>query len=168
MASVSWGAPKLEMFKLTAGQVIDDTLAKGDWASKPNYVAIEGSRLLEGSSTLETTAGEEKTLKNAFGLDVDSKVKPSSYSFSTSVIRQKTDTTDVVESNNGIVAGEWAFRLTPEDPETLGFIFRKASISVSKGWSEDNGITENLTIKGVEPNGTDKEICKILQIGAGA
>lgn len=164
MASVSWGAPTLELFKLTAGQVIDDTTAKGDWSAKPDYIEIKGSRLLEGSTTLETSAGEEKTLKNAFGLDVDSKVKPSSYTFNTSVIRQKTDATDVIESNNGIVSGEWAFRLVPEDEGTLGFVFRKCSISVSKAWSEDNGVLENLTIKGVQPNGSDTEICKILTI----
>lgn len=155
------------MYKLTAGEVLSDTDVKAkSWASKSGYIQIPGSRLLEGSTTLETSAGDTKTLKNAQGLDVDSKILPSSYTFNTSVIRTKTDTDDVIASENGIVTGEWAFRLIPEDAETLGFCFRKCSIAVSKGWSEDQGIIETLSITGVQPNTSttqkDIEICKIF------
>lgn len=165
MASISWGAPTLEFFKLTAGQVLADSDVNAkSWATKTGYVKIEGSRILEGSTTLETSQGETKTLKNAHGIDVDSKILPSSYNFQTSVIRQKTDRTDTIASKNGIVEGEWAMRLIPEDSETLGFCFRKCSISVQKGWSEEQGILEIISVNGVQPNGTDTEICKIFTL----
>lgn len=162
MAASSWGAPTLEFFKLTPKQVLSDSDVTADWSSKSGYVQIKGDDILEGSTTLETSEGETKTLKNATGNDVDSKKMPSSYNVTTSVLRLKGDDESKFESNNGIVAGEYAFRLIPEDAESLGFCFRKATISTSMAWSEDNGLLENLTIAGIQPNGDDHEICKVF------
>lgn len=157
MATVSWGAPTLEFIKLSSGSV-----PSGEWKSQPGYVKIDGDILLEDSSQLNTTEGETKSLRNEKGEDVDRKQMPASYSFVTSVIKKKGES--VVQTGfspvNGVVSGDWAMRLVPEDPTTTGFIFRKSSIGVSKGWSADQGALDNLTVNGLVPDGEDKEICK--------
>lgn len=159
MATVSWGAPTLEFIKLNSASAVPP---EGEWKEQPGYVKIDGGVLLEDSSQLNTSEGETKSLRNEKGEDVDRKQMPASYSFVTSVIKKKGET--VVQSGfspvNGVVAGDWAMRLVPEDPETAGFIFRKCSISVSKGWSADQGSLDNLTVNGLVPNGEDAEICK--------
>jgi len=160
MATVSWGAPTLEFIKL--GQGVDPSQASA-WASGSNsYVKIKGDILLEDSSQLNTSDGETKTLKNEFGEDVDRKQMPASYDFETSVIKKKGET--VVQTAfspvNGIVDGDWAMRLTPEDWQTTGFAFYKCSISTAKGWNADQGALDIIRVAGLLPDGTSKEICR--------
>ena len=169
MATVSWGAPTLEFMKLSTSVT---TPPSGAWTGQTGYVKIEGTVLLEDSSQLNTTEGENKTLRNEKGENVDSKQMPASYQFQTSVIKKKGET--VVATGfapvNGVVAGDWAMRLIPEDPETTGFIFRKCSIACSKGWNADQGALDNITVNGLVPNAAagDSEICKDYVHGAGS
>lgn len=163
MATVSWGAPTLEFIPLAANATAPD----GSWAAVDGYVKIEGDDLLEGSSTLNTTAGDSKELKNERGVNVDRKVMPSSYEFTTSVIKKKGYQPKFT-SNNGIVSGDWAMRLVAEDAATPGFIFGKCVISTAAAWTADQGSLENLTVSGVEPNGSDKEICKDYSVSEGS
>lgn len=159
MATVSWGAPSLEFIKL---QSATDDPSKADWSTMTGYVKIEGDILLEGSSSLSTSEGETKELKNEKGEVVDSKQQPASYSFSASVIKKKGESVvaDAFSPVNGVVSGNWAMRLIAEDPTTTGFVFRKSTISTTKGWSADQGALDVITVKGVVPDGDDKEICK--------
>lgn len=163
MAVVSWGAPTLQFVPVTAGGTAP---ASGAWSSSiTGFIEIPGDILLEDSSQLNTSAGEKKELRNEKGVVVDSKQMPASYQFQTSVIKKKGET--VVQTAfspvNGVVAGNYAMRLIAEDPATPGFQMRMVSISVSKGWSADQGALDILTVDGIEPNftgDTDKEICK--------
>ena len=161
MATVSWGAPTLEFMKLSSSVKVPPT---GSWTGQNGYFQIKGEVLLEDSSQLNTTEGETKSLRNEKGEDVDRKQMPASYQFQTSVIKKKGES--LVQNGlspvNGVVAGDWAMRLIPEDPATTGFIFRKCSIGTSKGWSADQGALDNLTVNGLVPDSTagDSEICK--------
>ncbi len=160
MATVSWGAPTLEFMKLSASVTVPP---EGAWTGQTGYFKLEGNVLLEDSSQLNTSEGETKTIRNEFGEDVDRKQMPASYQFATSVIKKKGET--LVASGlapvNGVVAGDWAMRLIPEDSATTGFIFRKCSIGTSKGWNADQGALDNITVNGLLPNdNSDTEICK--------
>ena len=155
MASTSWGAPTLQFVPLATGE----TAPTGAWDSVEGLITIEADILLEGSTTLNTEEGETKKLKNARGNDVDSKKMPSSYTLETSIIRTK-GSTPKFQASNGIVSGDYAMRLIPEDPAAIGIQFGKCNIAVNKGWDEDQGLLDILTVSGVQPNGTDKEICK--------
>lgn len=163
MAVVSWGAPTLQFVPVTAG---GSAPASGKWTSSTTgFIEIKGDILLEDSSQLNTTAGEKKELRNEKGVVVDSKQMPATYQFTTSVIKKKGETVVATAFSpvNGIVEGNYAMRLIAEDPATPGFEMRMTSISVSKGWSADQGALDILTIDGIEPNfsgDTDKEICK--------
>jgi hypothetical protein len=169
MATVSWGAPTLEFMKLSSSVKVPPA---GSWSGQAGYFQIKGDILLENSSQLNTNEGETKSLRNEKGEDVDRKQMPASYQFQTSVIKKKGET--VVSTNlapvNGVVAGDWAMRLIPEDPETTGFLFRKCSISTNKGWSADQGALDNLNVNGLVPDSTagDSEICKDYVHSAGS
>lgn len=155
MASTSWGAPTLQFVPLTTNAVPPT----GKWDNEEGLITIEADILLEGSTTLNTEEGETKKLKNARGNDVDSKKMPSSYTLETSIIRTK-GSTPKFQAVNGIVTGDYAMRLIPEDPAAIGIQFGKCNIAVNKGWDENQGLLDILTVSGVQPNGDDKEICK--------
>lgn len=155
MASTSWGAPTLQFVPLGTNEVPPT----GAWDNEEGLITIEADILLEGSTTLNTEEGETKKLKNARGNDVDSKKMPSSYTLETSIIRTK-GSTPKFHAVNGNVSGDYAMRLIPEDPEAIGIQFGKCNIAVNKGWDEDQGLLDILTVSGVQPNGEEKEICK--------
>lgn len=163
MSTVSWGGPKLQFIPLASGA----TPASGSWSGVTGLVEIPADDLLQNSSQLETSEGEVKELRNEFGVIVDRKQMPSTYVFRTSVIRKK-GTTEKFTSVNGIISGDWAMRLIAEDTATPGFQFSKCNITTAKGWSAEQGMLQNLTVSGVEPNGTDKEICKEYSVSASA
>lgn len=158
MSVVSWGAPTLEFIKL-AGTTPPPS---GDWSGQDGYVKISGSVLLENSSSLETADGDKSELKNEEGNVVDSKQKPASYTFTTSVIKKKGEAIvkDGFAPKNGYVSGNWAMRLIPEDKETIGFVFSKCTIATQKKWSADQGGLDILNVKGIEPDTVSKEICE--------
>lgn len=154
MSTVSWGGPKLQFIPLSAGA----TPESGSWSGVTGLVEIPADDLLQNSSTLETTEGEVKELKNELGVTVDRKQLPASYVFTAGIIRKK-GVAAKFSSVNGAVSGDWAMRLIPEDPATLGFQFSKCGILINKGWSGDQGRIDTLRVSAVEPNGENKEMC---------
>lgn len=161
MATVSWGGPTLQFIPLAVGAVPPT----GDWKEENGLVEIKADDLLENSSQLETSEGETKEIRNEFGVIVDKKIMPSSYTFTTSIIKKKGYKTKF-PSNNGIVAGDWAMRLIAEDNATPGFEFAKCNLATSAGWTAEQGSIETLTVNAVEPNGEDKQMCKDYSVGA--
>lgn len=158
MATVSWGAPSLEFIKLEKPTDKPDT---ADWSTMSKYKKIEGSVLLQDSTTLNTTEGNTRELYNEFEELVDSKKSPSSYVLTTSVIKKKGESIvkEAFSPKNGIVDGNWAMRLTPEDPTTTGILMRKCTITTSKSWSTQQGGLDVINITGVLPDGENTEIC---------
>lgn len=163
MSTVSWGGPKLQFIPLAANAVAPT----GSWSAVTGLIEIPADDLLENSSTLETSEGDVMELRNEFGVIVDRKQRPSSYVFTTSVIKKKGYTSKFT-SNNGIVSGDFAMRLIAEDSATPGFEFGKCNITTANAWTAEQGSLENLTVSGVEPNGVDKQICKDYSVPAGS
>lgn len=161
MSTVSWGGPKLQFIPIAAGA----SPAAGSWSGVTGLVEISADDLLEDSSQLNTTEGEVKELKNEFGVVVDRKQLPASYVFTTGIIRKK-GVAAKFSAVNGVVAGDWAMRLIPEDVHTVGFQFDKCNITITKGWNGDQGRIDTLNVSAVEPNGSDKEMCKDYSVAA--
>ena len=161
MSTVSWGGPKLQFIPIAAGAIPP----AGSWSAVTGLVEIPADDLLQNSSQLNTTEGEVKELKNEFGVTVDRKQMPASYVFTAGLIRKK-GAAQKFSANNGIVPGDWAMRLIPEDPQTIGFQFGKCGITIAKGWSGEQGMIDTLSVSGVEPNGSDKEICKEYSVAS--
>ena len=151
-------SPTIKIIKVTAGTPVQET----DWASAKE---LSGDILLQNSSALNTSEGEVMTVKNEKGVDVDRKQMPASYTFATSVIRKKGDTTwttirTFLNLTNGVSTDLFAIRLIPEDPQAVGFQFLKCTASMTKGWNAEQGALDIISFSGIEPDGTDKEICQ--------
>lgn len=160
MSVVSWGAPTIQIIPVTAGTAPET----GSWDDISGLITIPGDILLENSSQLNTTEGDTRTVKNEKGEDVDSKKLPASYSANTSIIKKKADTVwagikTALAAVNGVCPGLFAMRLIAEDPQAVGFSFRKCTISCAKGWDSQQGALEVITFNALVPDTTDKEIC---------
>ena len=161
MATLSWGGPTIQFVPLAASA----TPPAGDWKGTDGLIEIKADDLLEDSSRLETAEGESKEVRTEFGVVVDRKVMPSSYTFTTSIIKKKGYKSKF-NAVNGIVSGDFAMRLIAEDNATPGFEFAKCNIATANAWDADQGSLENLTVNAVEPNGEDKQMCKDYSVQA--
>jgi hypothetical protein len=143
MAVLSWGKPKVEYALLGA----DGT--PGAYKAFPEIV--------EDTALLEVTEGDELTAPQEGGELVDSKRKASSYVFNLSLYAKKGDTKPIPDVN-GVVAGNYAIRLTPEDPQAIGFLMVRTSASAGKEWASATGMYWNYSFTGLTPVGGG-EIC---------
>lgn len=134
MSVISWGKPKLEISKLTdeANETHGDWVALGDAA--------------QGTTLLNTTEGADTDALDEDGNAVDSRSDANTYQFETEIFIKKGDE-DPVEHSDGIVAGLYAFRLTPKDPECRGFLAPKCRLKVLNSWSAADGERFRLLVK---------------------
>ena len=137
MSVLSWGKPTVEFGILGSGGAAPTT-----WTELPEIV--------EDTAQLTTEEGETMEAPQEGGELVDSRTKASKYSFALSLFAKKGDTKPI-EDANGVVLGNYAIRLTPEDPETPGFIMDKTSVSVQETWNSAEGLRWIYTFRGLKP-----------------
>jgi hypothetical protein len=142
MAVLSWGKPTVEFKKTT------DT--SSDWGTF--------AEIVEDSASLEVTEGELIQATEEGGGVVDSRRKRNQYKFSLELFVKKGDTRPIADVD-GVIADNYAVRLTPEDATCEGFILDKTNVSVSESWTAANGKRLRYTFDGIKPD--DKTaICK--------
>ncbi len=141
MAVLSWGKPQVEYALLNA----DGT--PGEFRAFPEIV--------QGTATLEAAEGDLLEAKQEGGERVDARRSASSYTFKLSVFAKK-NSTKPIEDTNGIVTGNYALRLTPEDPAAIGFAMARASVSAGESWTAEQGTYWNYTFEGLAPVGGGK------------
>lgn len=138
MAILSWGKPKVEYTPSTGGEAGSGAT----WKEMPEIV--------EGTATLETTEGELIEALQEGGAVVDSRRKASKYKFSFELFVKKGDTKPI-EDVDGIIAGNYSVRVTPEDPECDGFIFDNSNVSVVETWNAADGKRWKYTFDAIKP-----------------
>jgi hypothetical protein len=142
MAVLSWGKPTVE-FKKTS-----DT--SGTWTTF--------GEIVEDSSALEVTEGELIQATEEGGGVVDARRKRNQYKFSLDLFVKKGDERPIAD-DDGVIADNYAVRLTPEDDECEGFLLDKTNVTVSESWTAANGKRLRYTFDGIKPD--DKSaICK--------
>lgn len=125
MSVISWGKPRLLAKKLGGG---------GTWFELPTPV--------QDSSELTTTKGEKKEAKIEGGENEDVKYERNTYSFAAS-IRAAKDRKKPFDDADGVIEGNYAFALIPEDATNRGFVFRKSVVSSADSFTAaDGGIWE--------------------------
>ncbi|MCL1932846.1 MAG: hypothetical protein FWF53_03390 [Candidatus Azobacteroides sp.] len=137
MAVLSWGKPKVETGKLTANDG-----APSVWTQLPEIV--------NGTATLTTEKGNKTEAVEEGGGIVDVRYEKSKYSFECELFVKKGDEKPIVDED-GIVIDNYAIRLTPEDPETEGFIMDKTSVSCVETWTSADGKRWKYTFDGLIP-----------------
>ncbi len=138
MAVLSWGKPQVEY------ALLDASGRPGQYKAFPEIV--------QGTATLEAVEGDLLEAKQEGGERVDARRSASSYTFKLSLFAKK-NSTKPIEDTNGIVAGNYAIRLTAEDPAAIGFFMARASVSAGESWTAEQGTYWNYTFEGLAPVG---------------
>lgn len=145
MSKLSWGKPTVEYAKSVGGE-------PGTGASWSEFPEIK-----EDSASLETTEGELIEATEEGGGVVDSRRKRNKYKFVLDVFVKKGDTRPI-EDEDGVIADNYAVRLTPEDEGCEGFLIENSNVTVSERWTSAEGKMLRYTFDGIKPK-TGK-ICK--------
>lgn len=146
MAELSWGKPTIEF-----GKVGDDGAAPTTWTKLP-YDPVENS------TKLTPTKGEKKEAKVEGGENEAVKYAKNTYLFEFE-IRAAKGRTKPIDDEDGVVDGEYAFRLTPENYECEGFQIDRSTVSVEdtfdtsegKKWKYSADVLKPATGKQVKP-----------------
>lgn len=122
MSVLSWGKPKLFAKNL----------------DKPDSKWIIWPTPVEDSTELTTTKGDKTEAKIEGGENEDVRYGKNTYALAFNVRSAKGRKKPVADSD-GVIEGNWAFVLQPEDPTTQGFVMRKSTMSVEDSWTAADG-----------------------------
>lgn len=138
MAQLSWGKPTIEFGKCGANGA-----APTEW-TKLEYP------LVENSTKLTPTKGEKKEAKVEGG-----EVEAIRYGRSTFVfefeIRAAKGRVKPIMDEDGVVTGEYAFRLTPEDAACEGLLIERSVVSVEDTFDTAEGKKWKYTVDVLKP-----------------
>lgn len=126
MAILSWGKGLLETTPSNNGAVAAEAVWKAIDTPKKDTLKVT------------PTAGEEITAQEEGGDEVDSRVGANSFllEFDLFVKKGKKRPWD---DNDGLITGEHAFRYTPEDADTEGFLIERTSLSCEESYTTADG-----------------------------
>lgn len=136
MAKLYWGKPKIQISKLTPSG--DPT----NWIDVPTPV--------QDSTKMDVKEGETIEAKVEGGEVEASRTLPNTYTMKFDV-RTIVGREDFVENIDGVIEGEYALRLQPEDPESKGIIIDMCMLSVVDNFSAGDGLTLSYSAKALKP-----------------
>lgn len=143
MAVIGWGKPTIEISKLDASG------APGTWTKIANPV--------EGTTQLVTTKGDKLEAPVEGGGFEDIKYKKNTYALEFELYASKGKTKPI-EDVDGVVADQYAIRVTPEDPTVEGITIDRAAVSVEDTWAADIGGKWKYTFDVLIPADDSKQI----------
>lgn len=151
MAVLSWGKPKVEFAKTDPTTGLGP--ATGSWTAF--------GEIKEDSASLDVTEGELIEATEEGGGVVDARRKANKYVFVLELFVKKGDKRPI-DDTNGIIADNYAVRLTPEDAECEGFLLDKTNVTVSERWTAAEGKILRYTFDAIKPGKNDPSaiICK--------
>lgn len=138
MSALSWGKPTIETTTSTDG-------APGASAT---WTAIDTPK--DATTKLTPTAGTEVEAIEEGGEVVDSRNGKNKYLLEFDHFVKKGKTRPW-EDNDGIIAGEHAFRLTPEDEDCEGIQIDRCTLRVEESYSTADGIMLHYVAKVLKP-----------------
>ena len=138
MAQLSWGKPSIEFAKCGANGA-----APTVW-TKLAYDPVENS------TKLTPTKGEKKEAKVEGGEVEAVKYAKNTYVFEFEV-RAAQGRTKPIEDSDGVVEGEYAFRLVPENPECEGFLIERSIVSLEETYDTAEGKKWKYTADVLKP-----------------
>ncbi|MEZ3441543.1 hypothetical protein [Alistipes sp.] len=124
MSVINWGKPKIEVAPVAS----DGTI--GEYKEWPTPV--------EDTTQLTTELGDELLATEEGGEAVDRRRKKGSATLELALFVKKGENKPI-EDEDGIVPGNHAVRLTPEDPECEGRVIEKSTVTVTETWNSAEG-----------------------------
>lgn len=107
---------------------------------------------VEGSTQLNITEGETKEAKEEGGALVDSVTGANTYELVFRLFVKKTDSAaypTLLTPTNGVVSGEFAFKVKPEDSGCYGVEIPRSSVRCLEQFTSDEGITLEYHAKAI-------------------
>lgn len=136
MAILSWGKCKLEFATSEAG------VPTGQWTT------IDTPK--ENTTKITPTAGTEVTAVEEGGEVVDSRVGKNSYTLEFDLFVKKGVARPFVDVD-GFIAGEYAFRITPEDRAAEGSLIERCTLRVDESYTTADGKILHYVAKCLKP-----------------
>lgn len=135
MAAIGWGLPRI-FIKLLGSP-------GGQWQEVPTPV--------ENSTQLTTTKGDKTEAKLEGGANEDVRYGKNTYALAYQ-IRIAKGKIMPFEHNDGIVSGEYAVAVQPEDPLVPGIMIDKSVVSAEDGFSTEEGGYITYTHDALQPD----------------
>lgn len=135
---ITWGKPLLEVCAYVNGAL----------PATPIWKALPTQK--ENTVKLNIEKGDKKEAKGEGGELVAVRFNKNKYTLECEVFIAEGTTPPIAE-NDGIVATEYAVRLTPENDALTGFIIDKSNVSVEGGWSSEEGMLLKYTFEALQP-----------------
>lgn len=136
MAILSWGKCTIEVAPSEAG------VPNGEWR------VIDTPK--ENTTKITPTAGTEVTAIEEGGEVVDSRAGKNSYTFEFDLFVKKGVARPFVD-NDGFIAGEFAFRIIPEDKSNEGSQIDRCSLRVDESYTTADGKILHYVAKCLKP-----------------
>jgi len=130
--TISWGRPKIEVKKV----------GESEWKAFATPV--------EDSTQLETTQGDKLEAKIEGGENEAVRYKSNTYQLSFQV-RQALERTDPIVDVDGVVADEYAVRVTPENASAIGVLIDRAAVNVQTSYNAADGLSKTYTFDVLKP-----------------
>jgi len=134
---LTWGKPTIEVAPFVDGS------PGTDWITFPT--------IKKGTANLTATKGEETEALGEGDELVDTRIAPNKYLFVCDVF-VKNGEERPVEDVDGVIAGYYSWRLTPEDDTLEGHQMEKCKMSVQEAWTSAEGTMLHYEVKGMSPD----------------
>lgn len=152
---LSWGKPTIKIGKLGANGAAPTTLT-----DIPTPV--------ENSTKLTPTKGTKKEAKIEGGENEAVKYAANTYVFEFE-IRAGKGRTKPVEDVDGVIAGEYAVKLQPEDPTVEGIVIDRSTMSMEETFDTENGKKWKYTFDVLKPKAGNQVKHEVVNFsGAGS
>lgn len=150
--SVAWGKPRIKFAKLNEN---GSGVVSGAWAELPTPV--------EHSTKLTVTKGEKKEAKIEGGANEAVRYGANSYTFELE-IRGLRGRPKPIPDIDGIVQGEYALLVQPEDKTVEGLQINRCAVSVEDSFDTENGIIWKYTFEVLKPKTGTQVQYKIINL----
>ena len=142
MAAISWGKPKIWISKLnTSGEPTT-------WKEVPTPA--------EGTTTLNTTKGDKKEAKIEGGENEAVKYNRNTFALEFT-IRATKGREKLADDDDGVIDGEYALKLQPEDPTVEGLAIDRGTLSFEPTYTAEDGVQWKYTIDALVPSDTTRK-----------
>ena len=135
MAILSWGKCKIEY-------------SASNGMAGTNWTELDTPK--ENTTKLTPTAGTVQEAKEEGGAVVDSRIGKNSYEFEFDLFVKK-GVTRPFDDDDGVITGEHAFRVTPEDTACEGILIDRSSLRVEERYSTEEGKMLHYVAKVLKP-----------------
>lgn len=133
---------------LSWGKCLIEHTTSTDGAPGSSWEALDTPK--QDTTKLTPTAGTETNATEEGGEIVDSRTSKNTYVFEFTQFVKKGQERPF-EDNDGIIAGEHAFRLTPEDDTNAGLQIDRSTVRVEESYSTAEGILLRYVVRCLKP-----------------